>query len=154
MTDSTFAVAGSGRRYEFGATGRLTVANPNGTSETYERVEPWKPTAAESKAFVGRYTSDEAETELKVVVSGPDLKMTRRPDTTLTLRPVYKDAFTAEGLGLVRFRRDQSGRVTGLSVTTGQGVGVEVHKAVATGLRLTAHGLRPCHACLAVGREA
>ena len=36
---------------------------------------------------------------------------------TLTLRPVYKDAFQAEGLGLVRFRRDTSGRVIGFSVT-------------------------------------
>jgi hypothetical protein len=118
LAGSKFAVASSGRSYEFGAAGRLTVASLNGTpEEAYERVAPWKATAAEAKAFAGRYTSDEAETELKVVAAGSDLKVTRRPDTTLTLRPVYKDAFTAEDLGLVRFRRDQTGRVIGLSVT-------------------------------------
>jgi CubicO group peptidase (beta-lactamase class C family) len=117
LTGSKFAAASSGRSYEFGAAGRLTVANPNGTSETYQRVEPWEPAAEALKAFAGRYTSDEAETELKVVFSGTELEVAQRPDRTLTLRPVYKDAFRAEELGLVRFRRDRSGRVTGLSVT-------------------------------------
>jgi hypothetical protein len=102
LADSKFTAASSRRSYEFGAAGRLTVANPNGTSETYQRVEPWEPAAEALKAFAGRYTSDEAETELKVVLSGVELKVTERPDRTLTLRPVYKDAFRAEDLGLVR----------------------------------------------------
>jgi len=116
VTGSKFAAADGGRSYEFGAAGRLTIANLNGTSETYQRVDQWKPAAQELKVFAGRYTSDEAEAELKVVASGTELKVTRRPDTALTLSPVYKDAFQAEGLGLVRFRRDQTGRVVGLSV--------------------------------------
>jgi CubicO group peptidase (beta-lactamase class C family) len=118
VDDPRFAAVDGSHGYRFDPADHLTVASLNGTSEeAYVRVAPWKPTAPEAKAFAGRYTSDEAETELKVVASGPDLKITRRPDTTLTLRPVYKDAFQAEGLGLVRFRRDTSGRVIGLSVT-------------------------------------
>ena len=120
LTGSTFAAADVGRQYEFGAAGRLIVANPNDTAEAYQRVDPWKPASGELKAFAGTYTSDEAETEMKVVASGAELKVTRRPDTTVTLRPVYRDAFMAQGLGLVRFRRDRSGRVNGLSVTTGR----------------------------------
>jgi CubicO group peptidase (beta-lactamase class C family) len=118
VDDPRFAAVDGSHGYRFDPADHLTVASLNGTSEeAYERVAPWKPTAAEAKAFAGRYTSDEAETELKLVVSGSDLKMTRRPDTTLTLRPVYKDAFQAEDLGLVRFHRDQAGRVVGFSVT-------------------------------------
>jgi hypothetical protein len=115
--DSAFQSFDGTRTFHFDGKGGLHIANANGMSETYQRVDPWKPVAGQLNAFAGRYTSDEAETELKVVASGPDLKITRRPDTTLTLRPVYKDAFQAEGLGLVRFRRDTSGRVIGFSVT-------------------------------------
>jgi len=118
LTDSRFRAPDGARTYEFGPAGRMTAANVNGTTETYERVEAWKPGAKDLKSFAGRYASDEAETELTVVVSGSELKVMRRPATTLTLKPSYKDAFTAGRLGLVRFRRDRTGRVTGLSVTT------------------------------------
>ena len=67
--------------------------------------------------LAGTYASAEAEVDLEVIAEGSNLRIRRRPDTTLALRPVYKDAFAAPGLGLVRFRRDASGRVTGLSVT-------------------------------------
>jgi CubicO group peptidase (beta-lactamase class C family) len=117
VSASRLTAADGGRSYEFGAAGRLTVTSTNGTSEAYERVEPSSPTADQLKAFAGTYTSAEAEVDLKVMADGKALKIWRRPDTTLALRPAYKDAFTAKGLGLVRFRRDRSGRVTGLSVT-------------------------------------
>ncbi len=117
---STFQSFDQSRTFHFDGKGGLRIANSNGTSENYERVDPWKPTAAEVKALAGRYTSDEAETELEVVASGAELKVTRRPDTTIALRPSYKDAFTAENLGLVRFRRDRSERVIGFSVTLGR----------------------------------
>jgi CubicO group peptidase (beta-lactamase class C family) len=120
VSDSRLVAAEGSTAYEFMADGRFAVKNGNGTLESYERVERAAPTAEELKVLAGRYTSDEAETELDVAASGDELKVTRRPDTTLTLRPAYKDAFTAPGLGLVRFRRDQSGRVTGLSVTLGR----------------------------------
>jgi CubicO group peptidase (beta-lactamase class C family) len=113
----TFEAADGSRKLQFDGKGGLRVLNANGTSEPYERVEPAKPTADELKLLAGTYASDEAEVDLKVIADGRDLKIHRRPDTTLTLRPVYADAFTAPGLGLVRFRRDPSGRVTGLSVT-------------------------------------
>lgn len=111
---------GSGRTYEWETRDRVRVTSPNRTSEVYERVEPWKPTPGEAGALVGVYYSADAETELKVIVSGEGLKVTRRPDTVARLRPVYKDAFVAEDLGLVRFRRDASRRVIALSVTTGR----------------------------------
>ena len=107
--------AGGGRRFDF-TSGGLRVGNRNGTVELYERVERAEPTPADLARLAGTYSSDEAETVLEVAVNGSALVVKRRPDTTIALRPVYKDGFTAPGLGLVRFRRDASGAVTGLSV--------------------------------------
>ncbi|HEX7486644.1 MAG TPA: serine hydrolase domain-containing protein, partial [Vicinamibacterales bacterium] len=116
MGGSRFASPDGSRKYDFDAQGGLRVAVDNGTSERYERVERAAPAADDLKALAGTYSSDEAEVELQVLAEGPDLKVRRRPDTTLVLRPVYKDAFSAQGLGLIRFRRDGAGQVNGLSV--------------------------------------
>ncbi len=112
--------AGSGGKYEFDGKGDLRVLLPNGTVETYARVEPAKPSPGQVKELLGTYVSDEAEVMLQVIVEGNDMKVTRRPDTKLTLTPLYRDAFQAPSLGLIRFRRDASGRVTGLSVVLGR----------------------------------
>ena len=72
--------------------------------------------AADVASYPGRYTSDEAETVLTVAKDGADLVITRRPDTTLRMRPVSRDVFAVPTLGTVTFRRDQGRQVTGLSV--------------------------------------
>jgi CubicO group peptidase (beta-lactamase class C family) len=117
VSDSTYQSLDGARTYLFDGKGGLRMAVDNGTSETFERVDRAMPTDDELKALAGTYSSDEAEVDLTVVAEGSELKVRRRPDTTLALRPIYKDAFSAQGLGLVRFRRDASGHVTGLSVT-------------------------------------
>ncbi len=116
LSDTRFAVAAGGRTYEFDVKGGLRVVAENGTVETYERVQPARPTPEQLKAFVGSYASDEAEVAIQVIVDGKDLKLARRPDTSLVLTPLYEDAFSAPTLGLVRFRRGGNGRVVGFSV--------------------------------------
>ncbi len=106
----------TGRKYDFDARG-LRVSNPNGTVDLFERVELVTPAAGDLAELAGTYSSDEAETTLEVAVNGSTLIVRRRPDAVVALRPVYKDAFAGQGLGLVRFRRDAGGRVTSLSVT-------------------------------------
>jgi CubicO group peptidase (beta-lactamase class C family) len=76
----------------------------------------FQPDAADLAAYQGRYSSDEAETVLTVVKEGADLVVKRRPDTTLRMRPVSRDAFAVPTLGTVTFRRDEGRQVTGLSV--------------------------------------
>jgi CubicO group peptidase (beta-lactamase class C family) len=115
-SDSRFSSLNRDRWFEFDAKGTLSVPAANGTVETYERVEPAHPTAEQLMALSGTYVSDEAEVTLQMIVEGTDLKVTRRPDTKLTLRPLYKDAFAAQGLGVIIFRRDAQGAVVGLSV--------------------------------------
>jgi CubicO group peptidase (beta-lactamase class C family) len=86
-------------------------------ADTYERVQPATPSVDELKPLIGTYVSDEAEVEMQVVTEGAQLRILRRPNTSLTLKPIYRDAFSAPGLGLVRFRRDGTDRVIALSVT-------------------------------------
>jgi CubicO group peptidase (beta-lactamase class C family) len=75
----------------------------------------FRPSASDLAAYVGRYTSDEAETVFTVAVEGEELVLKRRPDTVLRMRPVDRDAFAVPTLGTITFRRTD-GRVTELSV--------------------------------------
>ena len=52
-----------------------------------------------------------------MATQGAGLVMKQRPDKTIPLTPIYKDAFAAPPLGMVIFRRDGTGRVTGLTVS-------------------------------------
>jgi hypothetical protein len=113
---STFRSLAGDRTFRFDTGGGLSVTAQNGDVETYERVEPARPTPAQLEAYAGTYDSDEAEVTLQVAVENGALRVTRRPDTVLALRPLYEDGFTAPGLGVVRFRRDASRRVVALSV--------------------------------------
>ena len=65
--------------------------------------------------FTGRYWSDEAEVALVAAVEKDQLVLKRRPDTTMTLRPIGKDTFEGE-IGRVTFLRGGSGSVNGLSI--------------------------------------
>ncbi|MBI3265135.1 MAG: beta-lactamase family protein [Acidobacteria bacterium] len=92
------------------------VVRPNGTSEEFDRVVTAQPTPHQLQELAGVYASDDAETTFTVAVSGGSLQLKRRPDTTLTLRPLYTDAFSTSSLGTIRFHRDRQGRVIELSV--------------------------------------
>jgi CubicO group peptidase (beta-lactamase class C family) len=81
----------------------------------YEKVEPWKPSRAEMEALRGEYSSDEAETAFTVMFDGDNFVLRQRPGTFTRLSPTFRDAFSSN-LGSVRFLRDASGKVTGLSL--------------------------------------
>jgi CubicO group peptidase (beta-lactamase class C family) len=105
-----------GRSWTFDGRGGATARDAYGTIETYERVEPAKPTVDELGQLAGTYTSEEAEATLTAAVEHGALVMKQRPDTTITLAPLYADAFRAGTLGTIIFRRDAGGRATGFSV--------------------------------------
>ena len=109
-------VANDGRILEFDVTSRAKISYSNGTVESYERVQPANPTAQELNAYVGSYTSDEAEVTMKVALRNGALEISRRPNTTIKLTPIYADTFNGGRLGTIRFHRNASGAVTELSV--------------------------------------
>jgi CubicO group peptidase (beta-lactamase class C family) len=102
-------------RNEF-AGDRMRVPSELDGGTWYERVEPWTPTPADLAALAGEYTSDEAEVTLRVALEHAGLVIHRRPNASIPLTPAYQDAFNSS-LGVVRFLRDSSGAITGMSVS-------------------------------------
>ena len=81
--------------------------------DVWERVEPWTP--QNLSAFIGTYSSEEAETTLTVALEAGKLVIHRHPDSTFPLTPTYADAFNSD-LGSIRFLRDTSGKIVTLSL--------------------------------------
>jgi len=71
--------------------------------------------AAAMQDLTGRYWSDEAEVALVAAIEKDQLVLKRRPDATITLRPIGKDTFEGS-IGRVTFLRSSSGSVNGLSI--------------------------------------
>jgi CubicO group peptidase (beta-lactamase class C family) len=89
------------------------IAEVNNT--TYEKIEPWTPARADLDAFTGNYVSDEAQVTYTVAVESDRLVIRVRPSARFNLAATYRDAFSSP-IGSVRFLRDTSGKVTGLSL--------------------------------------
>jgi CubicO group peptidase (beta-lactamase class C family) len=98
---------------------RVSMSNPVYGRDVWEKVDGAHPSAAKLQELTGDYTSDEAEVAFEIKVENGALVLHRRPATSMTLRPTYNDAFACD-LGAVRFLRDASGKVTGLSVGEGR----------------------------------
>jgi CubicO group peptidase (beta-lactamase class C family) len=103
-------------RLEIEEDGTLRSTDAFGTVDRFERVSPASPTLEQLRTLAGVYVSDEAEVTYHVGVEGAELKLTRRPDVTSPLRPLYRDAFDSN-IGLLIFRRNSGGQVIGFSVT-------------------------------------
>jgi len=123
LSETTFARGSGGQRMVFDAAtgGRpgYTLEAWQYTNQRYEPVESWQPTAAELAALAGTYHSDDAETTYVVGAEDGRLTVWQRPSRTRTFAPIYKDGFRSGG-NIVRFRRDASGGVTGLSLSLGR----------------------------------
>ncbi|HEY1338192.1 MAG TPA: serine hydrolase domain-containing protein [Bryobacteraceae bacterium] len=116
---ATVFTAGANGRAEFVDGNRLRLSNETDSNDVYEKVERATPTRAELEAFAGVYTSDEIEIALTVKVDPDGLAIHRRPADVIPLSPTYRDGFSSS-LGSVRFLRDGSGRVTGMSIGEGR----------------------------------
>ena len=114
-------IGAHGRTYAFDSTGAargrvgLVQLTPAGDRWRYEPVDDTPPTAAQLAELAGTYASDEVETTYTVRVVDGTLRAQGRFGPEVTLRPMYRDAFTTGGR-IVRFVRDGSGRVTGLDM--------------------------------------
>ena len=120
LSATSFRLSPEGATYELetdaaGMVTALRVLSMGYEADTFEKVERAKPSQAEMQAVAGDYISDEAETKLKVVLTPKGLEIHQRPDTVYPLKPTYASGFECE-LGSIRFLRDASGHVTGLSL--------------------------------------
>jgi len=97
----------------------LTLVRAGGDTTRFEETgAPATPLPAAD--YAGRYTSDELEVSLTVLVKDGKLWLRRRLGEEIELRPTYADAFQASGVGSVRFARDAKGAVTGFGIFAGR----------------------------------
>ena len=118
LSQTELRVGSSDRRFVFESVGgkrsRIQVRSGEYEDGAYEPVDDFEPSEDELRAFEGEYHSRDAETTLKAVLEDGALVVRRRPDKSFVLSPVYRDAFDADELGFIRFRRDSDGNVVEL----------------------------------------
>lgn len=98
----------------------LLGVNADADSAWFDRMEAWTPNATALREFVGEYRTAEAPATWRTATSGDTLLVLGPGRRRIALRPAYKDAFTAPGLGSVVFRRDARGRVAAMSLLMGR----------------------------------
>ena len=109
---------------------RVRVTRPGSRESVYDRVAEVKPTAAQLNDLAGNYRSAELNTTWRVDQRDGKLTITgANGEVNVALTPLFADAFSGAGW-IIRFARE-SGRVTGLTVTTGRSRRVAFAREVA-----------------------
>ena len=93
----------------------LRISSEEDPNNVFERVTAVSPSAAQLKAFVGEYTSSEADVTYRTAVEDGGLVLHRGADQPIPLTATYKDGFSSS-VGSIRFLRDANGRVTEMSI--------------------------------------
>jgi hypothetical protein len=112
----TVPTTGSGSRLAVGDDGTAVLTEQAGNTFRYVKVPPEEFAPRPLADYEGRYTSDEADVTMTAAVEENALVLKRRPDTSISLTPLYADAFRG-ALGFIRFKRDATGRISGFTVT-------------------------------------
>jgi CubicO group peptidase (beta-lactamase class C family) len=102
-----------------GPAGRLQELFERGKPRTWELQRPYAPDASQLHEFTGDYFSEELGVLYTFRVDEGLLRLRFRPAQRMTLTPVFKDAFTADG-NTIRFTRSADGAVDGLRIYAGR----------------------------------
>jgi CubicO group peptidase (beta-lactamase class C family) len=105
----------SGDEFElrFVSPDRLVLTSMEGEETRYRRAERYAPDEAALQAFTGRYESEELMAVLEVAGSEDGLTIRLNGSRPFPFQPVDREVFQL-GRMMARFRRDETGRVTGL----------------------------------------
>ena len=87
----------------------LTIEGSNGP---FIRTEPYAPTPEQLAEFAGTYRSDEMDAVFRLTLHDGGIRLERTKLRPSALRPLIKDTFRVPP-GVLRFTRDETGRVTG-----------------------------------------
>ncbi|QYF93224.1 beta-lactamase family protein [Massilia sp. PAMC28688] len=123
-----FDVEGSSAFLSFPVPGKQMRFHPvNGEPSEFTKVVPVSSRDVERQAYLGTYTSQEIGATWTVVLKDGELAIqtVRAADTPMI--PVFQDGFRA-GTELIRFMRDKTGRVTGLSADNIRVLGLKFDK--------------------------
>ena len=112
-------------QYVFEASGnagplRLQITSSGAKPTSWVAAPPASPTPAELADYAGTYSSDELDVKYEVWVSDAKLRLRHRPEPAVALGPAYADAFDFGEGRVIRFTRDERGRVDGLEIFAGR----------------------------------
>jgi hypothetical protein len=120
---ATRFAAESAPAVEISFEGESLVFRRREDTQTYSRIQLWKPVPGELEKFRGRYRSDEIVGSIEVDVEGNALVLRHRTLSPDPLKPVRPDTFTLEGLTL-GFTRNKKGDVDGFTLDMGRVKGI------------------------------
>jgi CubicO group peptidase (beta-lactamase class C family) len=103
-----------------GRTQALRILQADGDTLLFLPVEPYTPSPNDLPGLVGTYASDEAAATIAIVNEGGKLFLRQRPAMSFELRPAYRDVFEIPTGDVVRFIRDENGKVTEISLFLGR----------------------------------
>lgn len=87
-----------------------------------EPAATWSP--SELKQFEGTYSSTDANTTIRIKISGNNLQYIQEPDAPVQYSATYKDGFAAAGSS-IRFVRDKNGTIAGFMLSVGRARRIE-----------------------------
>jgi YD repeat-containing protein len=124
LSATTFAMPDGSQQAVFepgpgGGPLRMRDSTPGSKPRLWEAMAAFTPKPADLVAYAGTYYSEEIDTTYTIAAEGGSLIVRFRPAQKFVLRPVYADAFEAEG-NVVRFTRDAAGRVDGIRIYAGR----------------------------------
>jgi hypothetical protein len=111
----SFDVPATGRAARVTETPRAAGGKPT----VFEAAQPFVPSATDLAEYAGVYRSEEVEPIYRFVVENDKLVLRRLKLDRMTLDPLVRDTFSLP-VGTIRFVRDATGRVSGLTLSTGR----------------------------------
>jgi CubicO group peptidase (beta-lactamase class C family) len=120
---STRFVAESSPSVELSFEGEALAFKRRDETQSFSRIEPWKPMPSQLEELRGRYRSEEIAGSVEIDVEGSALLLRHRTIPPDPLKPTRSDSFYLDGLSL-SFMRDGAGKVDGFALDMGRVKGI------------------------------
>ena len=106
----------TGQKLAYVKPGRILAISGQDTA-SYRKVNSMDTTVRNVQGFAGTYFSREADTEFAITIKNNEAWISRRPDTSYKLEPLYYDGYSGDEFDLLEFKRDKKGKVTGFEIS-------------------------------------
>jgi CubicO group peptidase (beta-lactamase class C family) len=98
-----------------------TVTEADGRKVEAKRIEPYEPTEAQLKEFLGSFYSDELDTRYDLTLKSGSIWVTGQGHQEGSpLGPIGRDSFSAGGYFGLKFERNGRGAISGFRISTGR----------------------------------
>lgn len=106
----------TGQKLAYVKPGRIIAISGQDTA-SYRKVSAMDTTVRNVQGLAGTYFSKEADTEFTITVKNNEVWISRRPDTSYKLAPLYYDGYSGDEFDLLEFKRDKKGKITGFEIS-------------------------------------